>query len=244
MEDNMTDETNPNQNNESINIEDLQSQLANLKSNKDSILQERKKLSERNSQLEGLINSIGGEEGLQQLIEMKNKAQDDHQKTLLEQGKFNEAMSNTTNQLKAQYDAKLKALSEDLEKTKDESEAYKSRYREKLILDKVLSTSKRLDLADTAYKDIALHVMNDFSFDENNNPVIVEDGLKKLNGKGDVYGIDDYINDMRKDFPHWNKPVDTGFSKGALRGVSSVKDYSVMSKDQIMKDRFNKKFSR
>lgn len=240
-------EQNENQENQSvnnINTEDLQSQINSLKANKDAALSEKKKLSEQNTQLQQLIDSVGGVEGVQHLIELKNKAKDEKQKELLAQGKVEEVIAQTTNQLKAQYESQLKAQKEQMEEISYKTEDYKNKYREKLVLDKVLSTSKRLELADTAYKDIALHVMHDFSFDENDNPVIVENGLKKVNEKGEIYGIDDYINDKRKEYSHWNKQVSTGFTKGALRGVTTNIDYSVMSKQQIMQERAARKFKR
>lgn len=237
--------TNPEQSQASnVNIEELQSQINSLKANKDAALSEKKKLAEQNSQLQELINSVGGAEGIQHLIELKDKAKDEKQKELLAQGKVEEVIAQTTNQLKAQYESQLKAQKEQMEQLTNKTDDYRSKYREKLVLDKVLATSKRLELADTAYKDIALHVMHDFSFDENDNPVVVENGLKKVNEKGEIYGIDDYINDKRKEYSHWNKPVNTGFTKGALRGVTTNIDYSVMSKQQIMQERMARKFKK
>lgn len=224
--------------NDNVNTQDTdyEAQMTSLKQSRDQVLGEKKALQSQLTSLKSLLDSVGGEEGISQLQELRNKAESDEQKKLLEQGKFNEALSFNEKQLTAKYESQLKQSQKERDAFSKDLQEYKAKYREKLVTDTVKDISSGLGLADSAYKDISMHVMNKFSF-EGDTPVIYEsEGIKKLNSKGDIYGIKDFINDARQEYTHWNKPSTSGYARGGNASAGNV-DYERMSNADVMKHR-------
>jgi hypothetical protein len=213
---------------------DWEKELQALRRNNEQLLSEKKKAQTKAFEIEQQLNQIGGAEGIQKLLELQKKAQDDTQKELLSQGKFDELMKNSIEQQKAQYEAKMQAFNEEKEKLRSDYDSLQHRVRSMNINSVVKSTCEKLNLQETAHFDIALHVMNDCRFDEHNNPIFIdENGNTRFNKQGDKFSIEDYINEQRRTYKHWEKPSTYG------AGTGSYGSQDLMKANQSAKEWFS-----
>lgn len=190
---------------------------------KEQLLNEKKKTQGRLQGLEEHLQSIGGLDGIEKLKELQQKSEDDKQKQLLSEGKFDEMLKMSMAQQQAQFEAKLNSVHEEKQQTVEKYNQLQQQIRSLNVNNLVKSTAQQLNLQDTAHFDIALHVLQDCSFDDNNNPVFLDQNANvRYNKQGDKFTIEDYVNEQRKIYRHWEKPSKYGFATGSSGSGSLV----------------------
>jgi|5B_taG_2_1085324.scaffolds.fasta_scaffold00261_24 hypothetical protein len=212
----------PNEDN-GTHLSDWEKEREKLLKHNEEVLNEKRKSQAALKSLEQSLESIGGMEGVEKLKELQAQAETEKQKQLMSEGRFDEMLKAAVAQQQAQFDAKLTSLNEEKEAAQSNYETLQKQLRGLNVNNAVKTISQNLNLQETAYYDIALHVMNDCAYDDNNTPIFLdENGNTKFNKQGDKYTIEDYINGQRKVYRHWEKPSNNGFGKGSQGGSSNI----------------------
>jgi len=212
---------------------------SNWEKEKESFLNEKKAMSDKNFELVGEKKSIqakligleeqlaqiGGIEGIKKLQELKSSAENENQKKFLEEGNVKEYMESVTKKLEHKYETELQNRIRENEVLSEKYNGLRTVSRQSKIENQVNALCKKLNLQDTAGFDIALRVMNDCVFDDDDNITFKDaQGNSMQTSDYNDMNIEDYINDKRKTFKHWEKPSSYGAGTG-----SSFSSYSAGS---------------
>ena len=211
----MSEDTNNTDNNQVATNTDAQDELTRVKRNKDEILNEKKALATKYEQAMAIINGAGGEDEIKKIQDIKKENDEQEKKRKLAEGKAHEVYALELASKEAQFKAQLNSEKEEKDNLAKTIATLNNQVQKRNTTEVALSVSKKLNLQDTAYKDIALHILDECNFDDKHNPVFLDsNGNKRYNDKGNDYKVEDFIADKLKDYPHWNKPSVGGMGSG------------------------------
>jgi hypothetical protein len=151
------------------------------------------------------FEKLGGEDGVAQLLELRDKLNKDDAAKLLAEGKTEEWLERQTEAMRREHDNQLKGRDAKLEE-KDETIAALSEKLTQLTIDSsIRQAGTKLELVGPAMDDAVLLARNVFTLDDGGNPVAKnDDGTVKLGKDGKTaLSPSEWLEGMKDTRPHW-----------------------------------------
>jgi len=180
----------------------LDKEIAGLKSNNSSLKEEKKKAQAKANDFTELVNSLGGEEGIKGLVDLKGKIDQDEELRLFTSGDREKYNTRILTRAQQDHAAQLKNITKEKdtwEKVATEAIGrYQARETEKSILDGCAEAGVNPRL----YKAMSAQVRDDIVFDPESEKILVKDGDGVRYGKdGAPMEVAELIETMREDQP-------------------------------------------
>lgn len=220
----------------------LDKEIAGLKSNNSALKEEKKKAQAKVNDFSDLVNSLGGEEGIKGLVDLKTKIDQDEELRLFTSGDREKYNARILNRAQQDHAAQLKNVikeKEDWEKVATEAiSRYQTRETEKAVLDGCAEAGVNPRL----YKAMSAQVRDDIIFDPDSDKVLVKDGDGIRYGKdGSPMEVAELIETLREDQPELflKSTGSSAFGSTTTRRGSSItqSDISRMSLDEYKRHR-------
>jgi hypothetical protein len=197
---------------------------AGLRKNRDEILAEKKQLGEQVALMGKQVSSLGGEEGIKKLIEIRAKFQDDEVGKLLADGKYEEWYETKTAAMRADQKKQTEGLQKQIAEADARAEAAESRWNSKVLESEVRAAASASSVIDTAHDDVILHAKGVFTWDPDRNQLVI----KEQDG-GVVFGKDattpksltEWLEEQKQVRRHW-WPASQGADAGGSIGGGDV----------------------
>ena len=136
----------------------IESAVGDLKVKNSELIGEKKKLMEKLSSMDG-IDPVEAKKALD-FVSNNETAK------LISEGKTDEALESYTEKLRANYEEKLAAVSQELDGAKNESSTYKSRYEQSVIDSEVRKEALKQGILPEAVDDVLLRAKSVFVYGE------------------------------------------------------------------------------
>mgnify|MGYP001806313413 CR=1 FL=1 len=198
----------------------VQEATAGLRKNKDEILAEKKKLDD---QLQTLLSALGGEEGVKQAQEMRERLAKDETNKLLAEGNYEGWFEQRTVAMKTAHgkevEAKEKVIS-DLTAERDEAVRRLNDYQ---INAAIAAGCQEVAVKGAYHKAVAALVRDTIKLDENGEVIVFEDdGKTQRYGKqGKPMSVAEAIDSLREKMPDMFEPSSGGGASGGGRAGHS-----------------------
>lgn len=215
-----------------------------LKRNRDEILDEKKKLQDQVGSLTEQFEALGGTDGVQQLIEMRQRLEKDELGKLLADGRHDEWFEQRTQAMRANHENQLAALQEKLDAAETKAAEAEKRFTESLLKTQIMSAATEVGVVDSAVEDVARAARETFDFDVESGEFVIHDE----NG-GIVLGPDgkspktmsEWLEERKQTSRHWFPPSQGAGANGSLGSSREGEpDLSRMSMQQYQEWRKEK----
>ncbi len=179
---------------------------AGLTANRDQILVEKKQLSDQVTSLATQMESLGGKEGIEAMVKMREQLSNDEVGKLLAEGKYEEWYETRTSSMKGEHERQLTALSAKLEESDAARKDAVTQYTNTLLETEVRAACVTAELLDTAHMDALLNARNTFAFDPE-----LKKFIRQNASSGTVYGKDgvtpqtvsEWLEEQKDISRHW-----------------------------------------
>lgn len=185
-----------------------------LKSNRDEILGEKRKLSEQLTELQERWKDLDPSV----VRNLMSRIENDEEAKLLAEGKVDEVLERRTERLRAQAETDVKAAQEIAEARQAELDTANSVIKELVVDAKIRAAAGDLGLVTTAVDDAIERGRKVFSLDDEKNPVALEkDGSTIRRGKDGKTPLSpkEWLEGMKEAAPHWWAPSNGGGAAGS-----------------------------
>lgn len=204
----------------------IESAVGDLKNKNSELIGEKKKLAEKLSSMDG----IDPEAARKALDFMSNN----EIAKLISEGKTDEALSSYTEKLRATYEEKIAAISEDIEKSKNEANTYKTRYEISIIDSEIRKEALKQGILPEALDDVILRARQIFTYGE--------DGTIEARDKdGNLMKVEDKLLTSSlwvKDLPRHYWPASDGAgAQGGQKGDTDAQLSAAASSGDLAKYR-------
>ena len=187
---------------EGIVAKALESEITGLKSNNMALKEEKRKAQERAKEYQDFISEIGGQDNLNQLLNLKERIEKDEELRLFTSGdreKYNERILNRARQDHANQ---MKRIAEELDSWKQEASVAKTRYQQREIEKSIMDGCADSGVNPRLYRAMSAQVKDDIVFDEETGKVLVRDGEGiRYGSNGQPMEVRELIDMMREDQP-------------------------------------------
>lgn len=211
----------------------LESEIVGLKTNNQALKEEKKKAQERAKEYQDFVSSLGGEEGLSELIELKQRIEKDEELRLFTSGdreKYNERILNRARQ---DHSNQMKKLAEELDSWKNEASIAKQKYQQREIEKSITDSCAEAGVNPRLYRAMSAQVRDEIVFDEETGEVLVKDGQGIRYGKdGQPMRVRELVEMMREEQPELFLQSTGG---GATGGIGGVRRSSGISNEELRK---------
>lgn len=196
---------------------------APLKANRDEILNEKRKLKEQYDSLNDQIGTLGGADGLKNLIEMRERFSKDELGKLLTEGKHDEWYERRSVAMRKDMESKIAAATKLASDASAERDVARVAYSNKEIETSVLNASSKAGIVDTAIDDVLLRAKSTFTFDPKLGVVIKDADGVIINGKDGKTpkGVVEWLDEMKEKARHWFPPSRGSGAEGGMGGGSN-----------------------
>ena len=210
----------------------LKSEIVGLKSNNQALKDEKKKAQDRIREYNEIMQSFGGQEGLNQLQALKSKIDQDEELKLFTSGDREKYNDRILNRAKQDHANQLKIISEDRDKWQAQADSFVKKFQQREIEKSIIDGCASSGVNPRYYKAMTAQVKDDILFDDETERVIVKDGEGNLRyGKdGQPMHVAELIDTLREDQPELFLQSTGG---GALGSTGSVRRYSSITNDEI-----------
>lgn len=210
----------------------LKSEIVGLKSNNQALKDEKKKAQDRIREYNDIMQSFGGQEGLNQLQDLKSKIDQDEELRLFTSGDREKYNDRILNRAKQDHANQLKMLQEDRDTWKTQADSFVKKYQLREIDKSIVDGCAESGVNPRYYKAMSAQVKDDIVYDEETERVLVKDGEGNFRyGKdGQPMQVGELIDTLREDQPELFMQSTGG---GAVGGASSVRRYTGVTQDEI-----------
>ena len=210
----------------------LKSEIVGLKSNNQALKDEKKKAQDRIREYNEIMQSFGGQEGLNQLQALKSKIDQDEELRLFTSGDREKYNDRILNRAKQDHANQLKMISEERDKWQAQADSFVKKFQQREIEKSIVDGCAASGVNPRYYKAMTAQVKDDILFDDETERVIVKDGEGNLRyGKdGQPMHVAELIDTLREDQPELFLQSTGG---GALGSTGGVRRYSSITNDEI-----------
>jgi hypothetical protein len=210
-----------------------------LKTNRDAILAEKKKAAEELAKAKGVLDQLGGEDGIKSLIDLRKRTEGDETLQRIQKGEWQEVFQEKNQELIKNYEGQLREHQEAVEAVRASEQATLDKYVKKMREVEVLSvTAASEGFMKAATPDVmsrAAGVFNYFNEKTGCHEIRENDGVTKL-GKDGVspYSVAEWLDSQKEPCPHWWAPSRSSNAPGSgSGGPNGEPDTSKMSFEQF-----------
>ena len=220
----------------------LDKEIQGLKANNNALKEEKKKAQAKSKDYGEMVKKLGGEDGLNQLVDLKQKIDADEELRLFTSGDREKYNDRLLHRAKQDHSAQIKSVSEERDNwEKIATEAigrYQSREIDKAITDGCTDSGVNPRL----YKAMSAQIRDDVVFDPETDKVLVKDGDGVRYGKdGGPMLVAELVETMREDQPELflASTGSSAFGSTTTRRGTSItpSDISRMGVDEYKKHR-------
>jgi hypothetical protein len=204
----------------------VDSEVSGLKNKNQELLGKLKDYSERAK----AIDALGGEDGIKQLMEMRQRLEQDEDLKLFATGKREEYNERITRRAKADLQKQLEARDKVIEESQQKAKTLEQKLQRQVVTEQVRQAAAKAELFHGAVEDALLHASNVFSLDENGNLIARNaDGELETGKDGKTLTIGEWLESMRESRPHWwpaqsGMGTKAGGNNGTQRGPKSYSE--------------------
>jgi hypothetical protein len=211
----------------------LKSEILGLKSNNQALKDEKKKAQDRIREYTDILGSFGGQEGLNQLQELKQKIEQDEELRLFTSGDREKYNDRILNRARQDHANQLKIMQEERDKWKGQTENYIKKYQQREIEKSIVDGCADAGVNPRYYRAMTAQVRDDIVFDEETDRVIVKDsdGGLRYGKDGQPMRVNELIETLREDQSELFLQSTGGGAVGATG--SGVRRYTGVTQDEI-----------
>lgn len=213
----------------------VEAAVAPLRENRDAILAEKKSTADALKKANGVLEQLGGEDGIKTLLELKERGEGDETLQRIQKGEWQEVFQEKQAELIKNYEGQLKEAADGAVSIKKAEEAAVEKYKNKMREVEVLSvTAASEGFQKSASPDVlfrASSVFNHLNEETGQHEIRDKDGVVKL-GKDGVspYSMADWLESQKETNPHWWEASKGSNAPGSAGGgPSGAVDTSKMS---------------
>ena len=210
----------------------LKSEIVGLKSNNQALKDEKKKAQDRIREYTDILSSFGGQEGLNQLQELKQKIEQDEELRLFSQGDREKYNDRILNRARQDHANQLKILQEDRDKWKNHADSFVKKYQQREIEKSIIDGCATSGVNPRYYKAMSSQVRDDIIFDEETERVVVRDldGNLRYGKDGQPMQVAELIETLRED---QSELFLQSTGSGAMGSSGGVRRYTSITNDEI-----------
>ena len=210
----------------------LKSEIVGLKSNNQALKDEKKKAQDRIREYTDILSSFGGQEGLNQLQELKQKIEQDEELRLFSQGDREKYNDRILNRAKQDHANQLKIVSEERDKWKNQADSFVKKFQQREIEKSIIDGCASSGVNPRYYKAMSAQVRDDIIFDDETERVIVKDsdGNLRYGKDGQPMQVAELIDTLRED---QSELFLQSTGSGAVGSSGSIRRYSGITNDEI-----------
>lgn len=191
---------------------EVEKATAGLKASRDQLLDEKNK---GDKQLKELLEGLGGEEGVKQLTEMRERLQHDKQGELLAAGKHEEWFEQRTAAMKAKFQQEIEQRDKLLAETEAERDAAKQELLDYRLNQRIANDSVDVKVKPAYYVAVNKLVRDRIRLEEGEFVVYEEDGKTQSYGpRGKPMTVAELIDGLRETLPDMFEPSTGGGAGG------------------------------
>ena len=210
----------------------LKSEIVGLKSNNQALKDEKKKAQDRIREYNEIMQSFGGQEGLNQLQALKSKIDQDEELRLFTSGDREKYNDRILNRAKQDHANQLKMLQEDRDNWKTQADSFVKKYQLREIDKSIVDGCAESGVNPRYYKAMSAQVKDDIMYDEETERVLVKDaeGNFRYGKDGQPMQVGELIDTLREDQPELFLQSTGG---GAVGSSGSIRRYTGVTNDEI-----------
>lgn len=202
-----------------------------LKENRDKILEEKRILQEKYSKHEGLLEKLGGEDGIKQLLEFKTNLQKDELGKLVAEGKHDEWFDKRTAALRGDYEQKLTAATEEMQKISAERDQAIKKFNDVMLRAEVDAAGLAAGVEKDTLGDIHLVASQIFGYDPEYDMHVIKDGdgVVTLGKDGKTpKTIAEWLGEQKEKRRFWWPKTEGAGAGGGFGGGAATPDIKAM----------------
>jgi len=220
----------------------LEKEITGLKANNSALKEEKKKAQAKASNFNTLINDLGGEEGIQKLVELKTKIDQDEELRLFTSGDREKYNARVLGRAQQDHAAQLKSMKEERDSWQQAATSAIDRFRSREIDKSITDGCTDSGVNPRLYKAMSAQIKDDVVFDPETEKVLVKDGDGIRYGKdGAPMQVAELIETMREEQPELflSSTGSGAVGSGITRRGSSITmaDIGAMSVEEYRKHR-------
>jgi hypothetical protein len=179
--------------------------ISPIRQNRDDILVEKRKVKESLDLLQSQIDSLGGSDGLKNLLEVRERLSKDEMGKLLADGKHDEWFDRRAAAMRRDFENKLKSATDQAEIAAKERDLARTHYANEKIDTTVMQAATKAGIVDTAVDDVLLRAKNSFTFDPRAGVCMKDQDGQIILGKDgkSPKGVSEWLDEMKDKARHW-----------------------------------------
>lgn len=156
-------------------------------------------------QLNSLLDELGGEDGVNEMRELRKKAAENEEFALMQQGKADVLRERWVKQTQREYERKLNTWKTVAQEKEQALQEVQHKLRTEIIGNAVRSAATRIkEFADTATEDAVIIALRTFTIDEGGAVIGKDENGAELYGKdGKLMSIKEWLETQVENRPHW-----------------------------------------
>tara|TARA_Y100000034_G_scaffold84085_1_gene100680 strand:+ start:471 stop:1298 length:828 start_codon:yes stop_codon:yes gene_type:complete len=179
----------------------LEQEVRGLKANNQALKEEKKKATDKAKETQDFVKSIGGQDELKRILEIKRQIDADEELKLFATGdreKYNEKI---TSRAKQDFNAQMKRMLEENAALKGEAELATEKYRNREVTNAIAEgcassgvNPRMMDLVSSAVEKVVF-------YDQENDKVLVRDPLEggiRYGKDGTPMSVHEYVDSLRE----------------------------------------------
>lgn len=180
--------------------------FSGLKTKNEELIGEVRKAKETMKQFEGI--------DIKAFKELQTKMANDEEFKLIQEGKVDEVINRRFDRMRVEYDGKLTAAEEAVQKLANERDSFKNRYERENISSALRKAAEKAGVVPEAIDDVILRGQGLFSIDEDGSVVSLDkSGKIATDSKGKPITTESFVDALRDKAPHyWRQSQSADFS--------------------------------
>lgn len=180
----------------------LEREILGLKNNNMNLREEKKRAQERAKDYQELVTTLGGEEGLQQLLNLKTKIDQDEELRLFTTGDREKYNDRILSRARQDHANQLKNLQKERDEWMSAAQTAQTKYQAREVEKSILDGCADSGVNPRLYRAMSAQIRDDVFYDEETGKVLVKDGEGIRYGKdGQPMQVQELIDTMREEQP-------------------------------------------
>jgi hypothetical protein len=180
---------------------EVEKQVAGLKANNQALKEEKRKFQDRAK----LIEDLGGEDSIQQLMEMRSRLQEDEDTKLFLSGEREKYNERITNRVREDADARMRSLQEKYDSALNRISEVESRYNNQQLSFVMNDATQAAGVNPRLRKAVEGQLRDQVFYDADSGQVLVRDELDpssvRYGREGKPMTVTELVELMREDQP-------------------------------------------
>ena len=180
----------------------LDKEIQGLKANNSALKEEKKRAQSKASDANEILSSLGGEEGIKGLMELKQKIDQDEELRLFTSGDREKYNARILNRAQQDHAAQMKSVMEERNNWEQIANTATERYRSKEISNTINDGCAESGVNPRLYKAMSAQIRDQVFYDSETDSIMVKDGSDIKYGKdGSPMKVTELIETMREEQP-------------------------------------------